>query len=102
MRDVADVCGTTRAPPWAIASRPFGAEDRRSRRPLAVEVLDGRLVAPGDLVARQAEDGGDAVAVLGAGRPAAQDDGDDALLVHAGQLGQLPGVEAALGAQLVH
>jgi hypothetical protein len=34
-----------------------------SRRPLAVEVLDGRLVAPGDPVALEAEDRGDAIAL---------------------------------------
>ena len=52
-------------------------------------------MAPDDLVARQAEDAGDAVALLRAGRPPAQHDGQDALLFHAGLLGELPHVEAA-------
>src|SRR5262245_13764245 len=71
------------------------------RRPLAVDVLDGRLVPPHDPLARQAEHLRDAVAVLRARRPAAQHDRQDAVLVHAGPLGQLPRVEAVLATQLI-
>src|SRR5689334_24310448 len=72
-----------------------------SRGPLAVDVLDGRLVAPGDLVARQAEDRGDTIAVLRARRPPAEHDRRHSLLVHARALGQLPGIDPALGAELL-
>src|SRR5207248_3995571 len=69
--------------------------------PVAIEVLDGGLVAPGDLVARPAEDRRDAVALLRAGRPPAQRDREDPLLIHTRALGQLPGVEPVLDAELL-
>src|SRR5205823_11635434 len=81
--------------------RPAAPRQDPSRRPLAVEVLDGGLVAPDDLVARQAEDAGDAVALLRAGRPPAEHDRQDARLVHARLLGKLPHVEAAGGTELI-
>src|SRR5262249_433053 len=67
---------------------------------LAVDVLNGGRVPPDDLLARQAEDGGDLVAFGGARRPAPQDDGEDALLVQAALFGELPGVDAVFLAEL--
>src|SRR4051794_2096216 len=67
----------------------------------AVDVLNGRLVPPNHLVARQAEDRGDGVALLRAWRPPPQHNRRDTLLVHAGALRQLPGIDAALGTQLI-
>src|SRR5439155_20487048 len=52
-----------------------------SGRPAAVDVLDRRLVAPGDLIARDPENFGDLVTFRRARRPAAQKDGQDALLI---------------------
>src|SRR5208337_3477873 len=81
---------------------PRFANRSGSGRALAIEVLDGRLVAPGNLVACQPEGSGDAVALLRAGRPSAQHDRNDPLLVQARTLGQLPGVDSVLGAQLLN
>src|SRR5262249_33635307 len=67
----------------------------------AVKVLDGRLVAPGDLVAREAEDRSDAIAVLRARRPTAERDRYHTLLVHVRALRQLPRVNPRLGAKLL-
>src|SRR5271166_2632706 len=74
----------------------------RSGRALSIEVLDGGLVAPGNLVACQPEDGGDAVPLLRAGRPPAKHDRDDHLLVQARAPGQLLSVDPVLGAQLLN
>src|SRR5512142_2992427 len=65
-------------------------------------MLHGDLVAPGDVVAREAEGGGDAVALLGTGRPAAQHDRHDSLLIQVHTLGQLPGVDPILDAELLN
>src|SRR5258708_29602857 len=86
----------------ALPGRPgHRAAVSRSRGPLAVEMLDGRFVAPDDLFACQSEDRGNAVALVGARRPSAQHDRLDAWLVQAGQFGELPGAEPALGAELI-
>jgi hypothetical protein len=71
-----------------------------SRRPLAVEVLDGGRMTPDDPAARQTGGRINAVALLGARRATAQHDRQDPLLVHARLFGQLPGVDPALGAEL--
>ena len=70
------------------------------RRPLAVNVLDRRLVAPGELLARQTEDGGNRVAIFRARCPAAHDDRQDALLIDAAPLRKLPDVEALFVTEL--
>src|SRR5260370_20983636 len=64
-------------------------------------MLAGGLVCPEDLVARQSEDRGNAVALVRARRPSAQHDCRHARLVQARQLGELLGVETALGAELI-
>src|SRR5579884_1661502 len=89
----AAVCGACRVTP--LPHRGPG----RSRRALTIEVLDGDPLAPADLVAGQPEDGGDRVAVLGAGRPPTKHDCRDPLLVHARPLGDLPGIDPVLGAE---
>src|SRR5271157_3341222 len=73
-----------------------------SGRALSIEVLDGGLVAPGNLVACQTEGGGDAIALLRGGGPSTQHDRDDPLLGQARALGQLPGVDPVLDAQLLN
>ena len=50
---------------------------------MAVNVLDRRRVPPDDLIACQVKYGSDPVALDGAGSPAAQDDGQHALLIEA-------------------
>ena len=63
---------------------------------MAVEVLDGRFVSPGDFVDGDAEDGGDFLALGGAGRPAAEGDGGDAAVVEAAALGELGDADVAV------
>src|SRR5262245_30377231 len=63
-------------------------------------MLDGGGVTPGDLLASEAEVGGDAIAIVGARGPAAHQDGRDVLLIHAGAVGQLPGIDAPPGTEL--
>src|SRR5262249_44062135 len=77
---------------------PFGGG--RPRPGPARGGVGGGAGGPDGLVARQAEDAGNGVAVLRARRPPAQQDRHDALLVQAAARGQLPGVEAALSTQL--
>src|SRR5947208_16945576 len=72
-----------------------------SRGPLAVEVLDRGLVTPGDLIAREAEDRRDPIALQRARRPPAQYDRRHSLLVHVRALGKLSGVDPALDAELL-
>src|SRR5439155_24913853 len=67
-----------------------------------VDVLDRRLMAPGNLVARDAEDRGNLVALRRARGPAAQDDGQDALLVQSRAFRQLLVVDPLFLAQLLH
>src|SRR5262249_46910057 len=69
------------------------------RRSPAIEMLDRGLVAPGDPLPAQAEGPSDAVALLRAGRPPAQHDRLDPLLVHARALGQFTDIDPALGAK---
>src|SRR4051812_23198160 len=57
-------------------------------------------MTPDDLIARQTEGRGNAVALQGTRRPPAQHDRQDPLLVDARALGQLQGVDTALGAEL--
>src|SRR6266446_5161045 len=75
--------------------------ERASRRPAAVDVLNGRAVPPRDLLAGEAKDRGDLVALGGTRRPAAQHDGQHALLVQPGALGQLLVVELVGFAEVV-
>ena len=56
---------------------------------MAIDVLDRRLVAPGDLLAREAEDTGDRVPLLRARRPAAEDDRQYSQFIQAGALREL-------------
>src|SRR5262245_963335 len=67
---------------------------------MPIDMLDRRLVSPGDLFARQAEDGGDAVALGGAGRPAAQDDRRDAAFLQPRLLRQSFDVDLEFQAQI--
>jgi hypothetical protein len=71
-----------------------------SSRPVAVQVLDGRFVTPGDLVDGDAEDGGDFLALGGAGCPAAERDGGDAAIVESGPPGQLSDADALFSAEV--
>src|SRR5438067_10848781 len=64
-------------------------------------MLDRRFMAPGNLIARGAQGGGDLVALGGTRRPAAQENRQDALLLDAGALGQLLVVDALFLAQLL-
>src|ERR1700677_162207 len=73
-----------------------------SSRSVAVEVLDGSLVAPNNQIARPGEDRGDSIPFLGTRRPPAQQDRQNPLLLHPGPLRQLPGINPGLDAQLLH
>ena len=89
---------------WAkTLANTMPATPKQSPRAVAVQVLDGGLVAPGDLVARQAEDGGDGVALLGARCPPAQHDRHHPLLVLRGLVEGLlkhMGVRAQVGVRV--
>jgi hypothetical protein len=63
-------------------------------------MLDGRLVTPRDLVARQPKDTCHTVTLGRARRPAAQDNRQDALLVQAGTFRQLFVIDLLLLAQI--
>src|SRR5262249_50099407 len=69
-------------------------------RAVAVDVLDGRGVAPGDAVARQAEDGGDLIALGRGGRPTAEHDCKHPPLIEPCLLGPLRRRELVLGAEV--
>src|SRR5262249_4934617 len=65
-----------------------------------VDVLDRRLVPPRDLVPGPPEHCGDLVPLCRARSPAAEDNGQHALFVEPGTLGQLLGVQAVLQAEI--
>ena len=71
---------------WADAHR--SPESSGLSGAVAVDVLDGGFVAPGDVGDFHIEDIGDVLAFLGTGGPAAQQDGGRAALVETGLLGQ--------------
>src|SRR5262245_3071373 len=73
---------------------------RLSGWPLAVDVLDRGLVAPDDVLSRQAEHLRERVPVFGTGCPSTLNDGRDAMLIDAGAFSELAGVEATFETEL--
>ena len=69
---------------------------------MSVDVLNRRDMSPDNLVAGKVEDRGNLVPVFAAGCPAAEDDGQDTLLVEAGPLGKLSGSKLMQEAQGSH
>ncbi len=67
---------------------------------VAVEMLDWRLVPPGNLVGRHVEHGGDLLALGGTRRPTAENDGKRAAFVEAAALGQVADVEFMFAAEV--
>src|SRR5690242_13125949 len=56
---------------------------------MSIEVLHRRFVTPGDVIHRQAECGGDALAFGRTGGPAPEDNGGDTAFVEAGLLDEI-------------
>jgi len=69
---------------------------------MAVDVLDRCLVAPGYLVALEAEHGGDLITLVRAGSPTTEDDGEYALFIQAGPARELSRIDPELHAELIH
>jgi hypothetical protein len=63
-------------------------------------MLNGRFVAPGNLVDGDAENGGDFLALGGAGCPASQRDGGDAAFVEAALRGEFGDAEVSVAAKV--
>src|SRR5262249_13501129 len=75
-------------------------EDEASRRPVTVDVLNRRLVSPGDLIARQPEDARHLVSFAGARGPPAEQDRQHALLVQPRLLRELLAIELMLAREV--
>ena len=71
-----------------------------STRSVAVEMLDRRLVPPGDLVDRHAQRGGDFLPLRGAWRPAAEDNRQRATFLQPTALGKLVDVDLLIAAKV--
>ena len=67
---------------------------------MAIQMLNRRFVPPSDLVDRHVEHAGDLLALRGAWRPAAKDDGQRAAFFQPATLGELADVQMVIAAQV--
>ena len=101
IRDVTDRHAVIRRP----GGEPSGVNAAKPQtalaRPVSVNVLDRRLVAPRDLLAGQTEHCRDLVALVRARRPSAEHDRRDPRLIQPGPFGELCDAGPSLDAQLI-